>query len=71
MQALTKAHFQLVKMILRYLHGTIDIDLHIMFHDTLDLYTFFDADEAGCPSTRRSTYGYYTFVANNCLMECK
>lgn len=51
MQALTKAHFQLVKMILRYLQGTIDIDLHIMFHDTLDLYTFFDADEAGWPST--------------------
>ncbi|GKD35853.1 ribonuclease H-like domain-containing protein, partial [Tanacetum coccineum] len=34
---------------------------------TTDLVAFSDADWAGCPTTRRSTFGYYVFLGNNLL----
>ncbi|GJZ68133.1 ribonuclease H-like domain-containing protein, partial [Tanacetum coccineum] len=34
---------------------------------TTDLVAYSDADWAGCPTTRRSTSGYYVFLGNNLL----
>ncbi|GJU63758.1 ribonuclease H-like domain-containing protein [Tanacetum coccineum] len=34
---------------------------------TTDLVAYFDADWAGCPTTRRSTSGYCVFLGNNLL----
>ncbi|XP_042964638.1 uncharacterized mitochondrial protein AtMg00810-like [Carya illinoinensis] len=65
LQAPTMAHFQLVKRILRYLQGTTALGLHITSNSSLDLYGFSDADWAGCPTTRRSTSGYFTFLGSN------
>lgn len=63
----TVHHFQLVKRILRCLKGTLDYGIRILSHSTLDLYGFSNADWAGCPTTRRSTTGYCTFLGTNCI----
>lgn len=36
----------------------------------LDLIAFSDAVWAGCPSTRRSTIGYCTFLGSNVISWC-
>ena len=51
MQSPTIGHFQVVKHILRYLNGTIDVGFRLLSQSTLDLYGFSDADWAACPTT--------------------
>ncbi|OIW19116.1 hypothetical protein TanjilG_08916 [Lupinus angustifolius] len=63
-------HLKMVKRILRYVKGTIDIGLHFTSNATLDLFAFFDADWAGCPTTWRSTSGYCTFLGGNLISWC-
>ncbi|GKD77732.1 ribonuclease H-like domain-containing protein [Tanacetum coccineum] len=48
-------HFSVLKRILRYVCGTLDYGLQLFLSSTTDLVAFFDADWAGCPTTRRST----------------
>ena len=48
MHAPTMAHYQLVKCILHYVHGTAHFGLQILASSTLDLYGFSDANWAGC-----------------------
>jgi hypothetical protein len=67
MHAPTMAHYKILKRILRYVNGTTQLGLHILASSTLDLYAFSDADWAGCPSTRRSTTGFCTFLGSNCI----
>lgn len=52
MQSLTVGHFQAVKRILRYLSGTMNVGLCILFRSTLELYGFSDADWAECPTAQ-------------------
>ena len=47
MNSPTIVHLQMAHRILRYVKGTIDVDL----------FAFSDADLEGCPTTRRSTTG--------------
>ena len=70
MHAPTVAHLKLVRRILRYVKGTINTGLHFTSHTTLDLCAFSDADWAGCPTTRRSTTGYCTFLGKNLVSWC-
>ncbi|KAF5443609.1 hypothetical protein F2P56_036153 [Juglans regia] len=63
----TMAHYKMVKRILRYLHGTLEIGIHFSSHSTLNLYAFSEADWAGCSLTRRSTTGYCIFLGSNCI----
>ena len=70
MHAPTVAHLKLVHRILRYLKGTISTGLHLTSHTTLTLFAFSDADWAGCPTTRRSTTGYSTFLGSNIISWC-
>lgn len=63
----TKSHLLLVKPILRYVHGTIDLGLQIHSNSSLDLFAFSDSDWGGCPSTWRSTTGYCTFLGANLI----
>ncbi|RVW21121.1 putative mitochondrial protein [Vitis vinifera] len=51
MHASTIVHLKMVWKILRYVKGTIDINLHFTSNTTLDLYAFSDANWAGCPTT--------------------
>ncbi|GKE80532.1 ribonuclease H-like domain-containing protein [Tanacetum coccineum] len=60
-------HFSALKRILRYVRGTLNYGLQIYSSSTSSLVAYFDADWAGCPTTRRSTSGYYVFLGNNLL----
>ncbi|GKB71533.1 ribonuclease H-like domain-containing protein [Tanacetum coccineum] len=60
-------HFSTLKQILRYVRGTLDHGLQLFSSSTTSLVAYSDADWAGCPTTRRSTSGYYVFLGNNLL----
>nr|GEY55139.1 ribonuclease H-like domain-containing protein [Tanacetum cinerariifolium] len=47
--------------------GTSDYGLQLFSSTTDSLIAYSDADWAGCPTTRRSTLGYYVFLGNNLL----
>ncbi|GKA63618.1 ribonuclease H-like domain-containing protein [Tanacetum coccineum] len=47
--------------------GTLDFGLHLYASATTSLVGYTDADWAGCPSTRRSTSGYYVFFGDTLL----
>ena len=70
MHAPTVVHLKMVRRILRYVKGAIDIGLHFTSNTTLDLCAFSDADWAGCPTTRRSIIGYCTFLGGNLISWC-
>ncbi|XP_020208931.1 uncharacterized protein LOC109793876 [Cajanus cajan] len=70
MHAPTIMHFKMVRRILRYVKGTINVGLHFTSNTTLDLFAFSDAYWAGCPTTRRSTTGYCTFLGGNLISWC-
>ncbi|KAL6316302.1 hypothetical protein AAG906_017935 [Vitis piasezkii] len=60
----------MVRRILKYVKGTIDISLHFTSNTTLDLCVFSDVDWAGCPTTRRSIIGYCMFLGGNFISWC-
>nr|GEZ38806.1 ribonuclease H-like domain-containing protein [Tanacetum cinerariifolium] len=60
-------HFAALKRILRYVQGTLELGLHLYASATTSLVVYTDADWAGCPSTRRSTFGYCVFLGDNLL----
>ncbi|GJX64465.1 ribonuclease H-like domain-containing protein [Tanacetum coccineum] len=60
-------HFFTLKRILRYIQGTLDYGLQLFSSSATDFVEYSDADWAGCPTTRRSTSGYYVFLGNNLL----
>nr|GEX75093.1 ribonuclease H-like domain-containing protein [Tanacetum cinerariifolium] len=62
-----ESHLVALKRILRYVHGTLDLGLHLYASSTTSLVGYTDADWAGCPSTRMSTSGYYVFLGDNLL----
>ncbi|XP_031274883.1 uncharacterized protein LOC116133313 [Pistacia vera] len=70
MHAPIESHFGLVRRILRYVKGTINLGLHIQAYSSLDLYGFSDFDWAGCNITRRSTTGYCTYLGSNIISWC-
>ncbi|GKA15205.1 ribonuclease H-like domain-containing protein [Tanacetum coccineum] len=56
-------YFAALKRIMRYVQGTLDLGLHLYASATTSLVGYTDADWAGCPSTRRSTFGVANVVA--------
>nr|GEW64887.1 ribonuclease H-like domain-containing protein [Tanacetum cinerariifolium] len=60
-------HLSVLKRILWYIQGTLNYGLQLISSSTTDLVAYSDADWAGCPTTRRSTSGYYVFLGNNLL----
>ncbi|GJW97811.1 ribonuclease H-like domain-containing protein [Tanacetum coccineum] len=62
-------HFSALKRILRYIRGTLDYGLQLFSSSTTSLVAYSDADWAGCPTTRRTTFGYCVFLGNN-LLSC-
>jgi len=67
MNSPTIVHLKMVRRILRYVKGTINAGLHFTSNTTLDFFTFSNADWAGCPTTRRSTTGFCTFLGGNII----
>ena len=64
MEAPHEPHLHLVKRILRYIKGTLDLRLHIPRTSTLTLTAYSNADWAGCPDTRRSTSDYCVYLGD-------
>lgn len=60
-------HLNLIKRILRYVQGTVELGLHITRSTSNDLIAYSDADWAGCPDTRRSTSGYCVYYGDNLI----
>ncbi|GJY87037.1 ribonuclease H-like domain-containing protein [Tanacetum coccineum] len=50
-----------------YVRGTMSYHLQLFSASTSSLVAYSDADWAGSPTTRRSTYGYCVFLGNNLL----
>ncbi|GKA14752.1 ribonuclease H-like domain-containing protein [Tanacetum coccineum] len=48
--------------------GTLDFGLQLYASFTSSLVGYSDGDWAGCPATRRSTFGYYVFLGDNLLL---
>nr|GEW66025.1 ribonuclease H-like domain-containing protein [Tanacetum cinerariifolium] len=67
MHDLREPYFATLKCILRYVQGTLELCLHLYASATTSLVGYTDADWAGCPSTRRSTFGYCMFLGDNLL----
>ncbi|XP_026434757.1 uncharacterized protein LOC113332427 [Papaver somniferum] len=67
MHALKNIHMLLVKMILRYLKGSINLGLVLIKGDRSAITAFTDSDWARSPDTRRSTSGYAIFMGNSLI----
>ncbi|KAK4354408.1 hypothetical protein RND71_026602 [Anisodus tanguticus] len=67
MHAPREPHFTALKYITRYIKGTLDYDLHLYPSAPTRLLSYTDADWAGCPDTRRSTFGCYVFLGDNLI----
>nr|GEW74263.1 ribonuclease H-like domain-containing protein [Tanacetum cinerariifolium] len=53
-------HFAALKRVLSYVRGRLDFGLQLYASSTSSLVAYCDVvDWAGCPSTWRSTFGYY------------
>lgn len=62
-----ESHFNALKRIIRYVKGTISHGLQLYKSSSMNLIAYSDADWAGCPSTRRSTSGFYVFLGDNII----
>jgi hypothetical protein len=65
MHAPTTIHLVVVKRILRYVRGTVDLGLRIVKSPSLLVSGFSDADWAGFLDDRRSTRGFAVFLGAN------
>ncbi|XP_059636032.1 uncharacterized mitochondrial protein AtMg00810-like [Cornus florida] len=66
----TLVHLKAVKQILRYFKGTQHYGVSYLAKSPISFYGFCDAGWAGCPTTRRSTTEFCTFLGANCISWC-
>jgi hypothetical protein len=67
MHATRSTHLNLVKRIICYIKGTLDLGTHIVPSPPLSLVAYSDADWAGCPDTRRSTTCFCVYLGDNLI----
>nr|GFA05524.1 retrovirus-related Pol polyprotein from transposon TNT 1-94 [Tanacetum cinerariifolium] len=60
----TEKHLKEVKMIFRYLRGTVNMGLLYPKGSSFELTAFSDADHAGCIDSRKSTCGGIKFLSD-------
>ncbi|GJY60835.1 retrovirus-related pol polyprotein from transposon TNT 1-94 [Tanacetum coccineum] len=65
----TEKHLHAVKMIFRYLKGTVNRGLWYPKDSSIALTAFADADHAGCQDTRRSTSGTEYIAMSGCCAQ--
>lgn len=71
MHASTIVHIKVVRRIIQYVKGTIHLGLRFTSNTTLDLCAFLDSKWMSCPTTRRSTTGYCTYLGKNLIPWCE
>lgn len=62
-----KPHIEAILRVLRYLKGSPCQGLLFPLENNLKLTAFCDSDWASCPTTRRSTTGYCTFLGDTLI----
>lgn len=65
MHDLQEPHLALIKRILCHLKGTLHHGIPLHRSSAQHLIAYSDADWAGCPDTRRSTFGYGVFLGDD------
>jgi len=65
MQSPCSSHFDAATRVLRYLKGSVGKGLFLSASSFINLVGYADSDWAGCPTTRRSTTGYFTMLGSN------
>ena len=60
-------HWKLAKKVMRYLKGTKDHMLMFRRTDHLEVISYSDSDFAGCPDSRKSTFGYVFMLAGGAI----
>jgi histone deacetylase 1/2 len=63
----TTVHWSAVKRILRYIHGTSKLGLHVRKSKTMMVSAFSDVDWVGCADDRRSTCRFAVFLGSNLI----
>lgn len=63
----TVADFHLLKRVLRYVKGTLEMGLTLESDTNSQVRAYCDNDWAGCHDTRRSTGGFCTFMGTNLI----
>ena len=66
----TAYHMTVVKRILRYVKGTINLGIQFVKSRSRLVSAFADADWGGCPDDRRSTGGFAVFFGDNLISWC-
>jgi hypothetical protein len=61
------SHLQVVKRILRYLHGTLNFGIWLSASSCISLRSFSDADFLGCRIDRKTTSGSCHFLGNSLI----
>ena len=69
MQSPNVEHFQGVKMILKYIKGSLHFGLSIISQSPCRLYDYSNADWGGCKKTRRSITGFSIYIGANCILK--
>lgn len=67
MHAPSVSDYRLLKLILRYVKGTVDYGINFAPDTDFTLCAYSDSNWAGCPHTRRSTGGFCTFLGSNII----
>lgn len=62
MQHPRTSHMDAAFHVLRYLRGTINHGIFLSSSSSLHMQGYADSDWVGCPTTRRSTIGYFTML---------
>ena len=70
MQTPKKSHLEAIRRILRYIKGTLDLELFYKSKMTYKLEGYCDADYAGDYDTRRSTTGYAFSLGSGVVTWC-
>jgi hypothetical protein len=60
-------HLASLKRILRYVRGTLHLDLQLRPSSQAELIAYSDVDWVGCPDSRRSTSRFAVFLSDNLI----